>query len=68
VFEDGDIKRTTANNSSTKIVLGTREGNASFKLLMEETIIPELQRIDKFKNNKFIQSLKPVLFSGNPEY
>jgi hypothetical protein len=35
---------------------------------MEETIIPELQRIDKFKNNKFIQSLKPVLFSGNPEY
>ena len=68
VFEDGDIKRTTADNSSTKIVLGTREGNASFKLLMEETIIPELQRIDEFKNNKFIQSLKPVLFSGNPEY
>ena len=47
--------------------LGTVEGNATFKLVMEDIIIPELQKMERFKDNRFIQSLKPTLFTYNPE-
>lgn len=67
VREENSIKRQSCKNSPAIIKLGTREGNASFKLLMEETIIPELKKMDRFKSNKFIQSLGTVLFQFNPE-
>lgn len=41
------------------IQLGTDVGDANFKLLMEEVLIPKWKR--KFPNNKFIQGLKPVV-------
>jgi len=51
--------------------LGTRTGNASFKLLMETKIIPDLQngkygrgnfRDSALMNNEFIKSLSSVIY------
>lgn len=64
--ESGMLKRNTSNGNAL-IRLGTIEGNASFKLLMEDVIIPDLQNNSEFKNNKFIMSLNPTLFKANPE-
>lgn len=67
IKEENKIKRITVKNSPAFIRLGTREGNASFKLWMEEVIIPELKKMNTFKDNKFIQSLSLTLFQSNPE-
>lgn len=64
---NGNIKSDIVKDSPAIIKLGTREGNASFKKLMEDTIIPQLKKMDRFKDNKFIQSLDFTLFSANPE-
>jgi len=64
---ENNIKLKKGTNSPTFIKLGTREGNASFKKFMEDEVIPNLKRMDRFKNNKFIQSLEFTLFSANPE-
>ena len=68
-IKDNEIVRVDPEEGIVppKKQLGTIEGNASFKLLMEDVIIPDLQKMPRFKNNKFIQSLKPTLFSENPE-
>ena len=69
---DNGILRRDTSNGNALIRLGTIEGNASFKLLMEDVIIPELQKMAKQSNhdlyeNKFILSLNPTLFKANPE-
>jgi hypothetical protein len=64
--KNGMLERNTSNGNAL-IRLGTIEGNASFKLLMEDVIIPDLQNNSEFKNNKFIMSLNPTLFKANPE-
>lgn len=74
---NGVLEVTTATNSETYIELGTRTGNASFKLLMETKIIPDLQngkygrgnfRDSALMNNEFIKSLSSVIYKQNPEY
>ena len=75
IEEDKKLVKTIAK-SDTLIQLGTRAGNASFKMLMETKIIPDLQqgkiggnRKDGFiLHNEFIKSLTPVMYSQNPEY
>lgn len=41
------------------IPLWTPEGLATFKLYMEQCILPELKRNPAFKNNKFVRNLSP---------
>lgn len=72
VVIDGILKRVTSDGNA-RIRLGTIEGNASFKLLMEDIIIPDLQKMAKqsrhdLYENKFILSLSPTLFKANPEH
>lgn len=62
-----DLKIKSANKN-TVIRLGTKDGNASFKLLMESTIIPNLQRgfngdttNNTIYENKFIKSLHYII-------
>lgn len=71
------LKKITSKNQETTITLGTRAGNASFKMLMETKIIPDLQEgrygNGNYKNssiseNEFIKSLSPVLYKNNPQY
>lgn len=53
----GDKFTTT---ESTPIILGTPWGNASFKMWMESTVIPELKETEP---NRFIEALVPNKFS-----
>lgn len=60
----------------TKIYLGSQGGNATFKNLMEQLIIPDLKegyntqsrryRNPTLANNEFIKSLGPNIFTKNP--
>lgn len=71
------LKKITSKNQETTITLGTRAGNASFKMLMETKIIPDLQegrygdgnhKNSSISENEFIKSLSPVLYKNNPQY
>lgn len=78
-FGDTPKYQLTTANSDTEIILGTAEGNASFKHFMENEVIPNLKQgrlqhngSENFfiKNNKFIQSLSRSIYTrtllGNP--
>ena len=45
------------------ISLWTPEGLATFKLYMEQCILPELQRNSAFEDNKFVKNLSPFTLS-----
>lgn len=62
-------------DSDTEIILGTTEGNASFKHYMDSVVIPNLQqgRLQNdgipqimIKNNKFIQYLTRSIYTKTP--
>ena len=78
-FGDTPKYQLTTADSDTEIILGTAEGNASFKHFMENEVIPNLKQgrlqhngSENFfiKNNKFIQSLSRSIYTrtllGNP--
>lgn len=64
IFISGNRTKTTEGD--TPIMLGTPTGNASFKLWMESTVIPDLKegilskKAKIYMNNKFIKDLSPV--------
>lgn len=73
----GDKPRYTLEkaDSDTEIILGTAEGNASFKHYMDSVVIPNLQqgRLQNdgisqimIKNNKFIQYLTRSIYTKTP--
>ena len=76
IEQNGKLQKKIASSSDVIIQLGTRAGNASFKALMENRIIPDLQegkiggnmKDSSISHNTFIQSLSPVLYKQNPEY
>lgn len=73
-IKSGDNRfKKVPSSGDTSIELGTREGNASFKLLMETKIIPDLLEEAKNPNspifdNDFIKSLAPTVYKNNPQY
>lgn len=71
------LSKKTSNSSDSTIQLGTKAGNASFKMLMETKIIPDLQsgkygegnsQEPALMHNEFIKSLAPLLYKQNPQY
>lgn len=62
--------------SATKVYLGTLGGNATFKNWVEQEVIPNLKqgynsdqktfKNTAISNNQFIQSLRPNIYSKNP--
>ncbi len=75
-LKDTQSSVKTPVSSATKIYLGTLGGNATFKNWVEQEVIPNLKQgynsdQKTFKNaaisnNQFIQSLRPNIYSKNP--
>lgn len=74
-FGDTPKYQLVKADSDTEIILGTAEGNASFKHYMDSVVIPNLQQgklqnggIPQIiiKNNKFIQSLTRSIYTKTP--
>ena len=47
--------------SDTQVLLGTKDGNATFKRWIEDRVIPLLKLSKEYKNNLFIKELTPVV-------
>ena len=71
----GNPIKVTSDNG-VPVQLGTRAGDAAFKRLMEQKIIPDLKKGEYGRNRKesflsknlFIKGLQPSVFSNTPNY
>lgn len=74
-YYDNDLVLHTTTGAGTSIVLGTDAGDASFKILMERNIIPNLKKgllsYDSknsnivLQSNEFIKNLQPTIITNN---